>query len=227
MKRDPEEQLIKLNYQFYQQTANQFDQTRQTAWAGWQQLISLLPDKLSVLDLGCGNGRFYQFLRQRYPGSFKYVGVDFCPNLIQIAQQRYPEVQFVDDSVFHYQPTQSFTLIVFWAVLHHIPGYQQRLNLLIRYRPWLKPGGWLAFSLWQFDTLPIWHKATPVSPHTQDYLLPWQNQTNARYCHLFTATELEELNQQLKQNGLQLVATYQADGRHKRANRYCIYRAKD
>lgn len=54
--------LNALNHAFYAAVADDFDQTRGTAWPGWQRLLPHLPMPLSVLDVGCGNGRFALFL---------------------------------------------------------------------------------------------------------------------------------------------------------------------
>ena len=47
----------------------------------------------SVLDLGCGFGDFYGYLRGRGI-SVQYVGYDINPNLIAVAKQIYPDAEF-------------------------------------------------------------------------------------------------------------------------------------
>jgi 2-polyprenyl-3-methyl-5-hydroxy-6-metoxy-1,4-benzoquinol methylase len=54
--------LNSINRAFYAIVADDFDQTRGTAWPGWRRLLPYLPLPLSVLDVGCGNGRFALFL---------------------------------------------------------------------------------------------------------------------------------------------------------------------
>ncbi len=54
--------LNAINRAFYATVADDFDQTRGTAWPGWQRILPYLPMPLSVLDVGCGNGRFALFL---------------------------------------------------------------------------------------------------------------------------------------------------------------------
>ena len=56
--------LNAINHAFYATVADDFDQTRGTAWPGWQRLLPHLPMPLSVLDVGCGNGRFALFLHE-------------------------------------------------------------------------------------------------------------------------------------------------------------------
>mgnify|MGYP000004235310 CR=1 FL=1 len=73
-------QLNALNRDFYRVAGEDFDRTRGKPWPGWARLLPYLrldtvPDShegfqsntptgatLSVLDVGCGNGRFGAFL---------------------------------------------------------------------------------------------------------------------------------------------------------------------
>ena len=79
-----------MNARFYERYAEQFDGTRMSGWAGWEELIDLLPREapLSVLDLGCGNGRLARVLEratQRDPRLqvSAYHGVDRCHPLLE------------------------------------------------------------------------------------------------------------------------------------------------
>ena len=48
----------------------------------------------AVLDLGCGFGDFYGFLKQRLGNGFTYCGVDINPRFIEVARDQYPEAEF-------------------------------------------------------------------------------------------------------------------------------------
>src|SRR5690349_758474 len=79
--------LNQINREFYRITADSFDQSRQHAWAGWEQLLEYLKPPLSVLDVGCGNGRFGLFLAEALSGDILYLGVDSSPILLERAKQ--------------------------------------------------------------------------------------------------------------------------------------------
>ena len=67
--------LNDLNRRFYETVAIDFDATRQQAWAGWERLLPYLHAPLSILDIGCGNGRFGAFLAERIgKDRLRYVG---------------------------------------------------------------------------------------------------------------------------------------------------------
>lgn len=47
-----------------------------------------LSEKSHVLDIGCGNGRWYEAIKSH---ALDYVGIDFSPSLIAIAQEKYKD----------------------------------------------------------------------------------------------------------------------------------------
>src|SRR3990167_2127758 len=91
------EQIIQLNARFYAEVASSFSQTRQHAWRGWNKIAHVIntgfepSSTIKVLDMGCGNGRFYGFLSQyKFDPIIEYYGVDYNDQLLQEAKQKYP-----------------------------------------------------------------------------------------------------------------------------------------
>src|SRR4051812_30515699 len=84
--------LNAINRAFYTTVADDFDQTRGAAWPGRQRLLPYLPLPLSVLDVGCGNGRFALFLHDNLAAGqprhnadaplLSYHGLDSNPALL-------------------------------------------------------------------------------------------------------------------------------------------------
>src|SRR4030042_2838585 len=54
--------------------------------------IALLNGK-TVLDVGCGLGDFYIWLKRKY-SDIRYTGIDIIPSMIEIALKNYPEARF-------------------------------------------------------------------------------------------------------------------------------------
>ncbi|MDT8307560.1 MAG: class I SAM-dependent methyltransferase, partial [Anaerolineae bacterium] len=83
--------LLALNRRFYEQLAAPFAQTRQRPQPGFTRLLPYLPEPCdSVLDVGCGEGRFARFLAGHgFTG--RYVGVDFSEGLLQAAGAALPD----------------------------------------------------------------------------------------------------------------------------------------
>tara|TARA_B110001454_G_scaffold218027_1_gene244830 strand:- start:2276 stop:3094 length:819 start_codon:yes stop_codon:yes gene_type:complete len=49
---------------------------------------------LSVLDIGCGSGYYCDILQHFFPNLYKYHGCDTQPEIIQIAKEYYPFIDF-------------------------------------------------------------------------------------------------------------------------------------
>ncbi len=49
-----------------------------------------------VLDVGCGFGDLYGYLRERGADGVRYTGVDINPSLLAVARERYPDARFVE-----------------------------------------------------------------------------------------------------------------------------------
>src|ERR1700678_4227144 len=47
----------------------------------------------SILDLGCGFGDFYQYLREK-DVHVNYTGYDICPDFVELASRQFPEAKF-------------------------------------------------------------------------------------------------------------------------------------
>jgi ubiquinone/menaquinone biosynthesis C-methylase UbiE len=91
---------------------------------------------LRLLDLGCGTGQS----RQLYARHTKeYVGVDLCERAIAAARVRFPESKWlVADARTLPFPDESFDVVAFSSVLHHIPDFSAALREAGRV---LRPGG--------------------------------------------------------------------------------------
>lgn len=223
--------LNELNRQFYQQTAADFHETRRQPWSGWNELLPFLHTPLSVLDVGCGNGRFGHFLAQQFGAQLHYHGIDNSPELLAHAQKTLSTTAATFeltplDILQAPLPTHQYDLVTLFGVLHHIPGYAQREHLMKELAECVKPGGLLAFACWCFyeserfrQRIITWPPEYEREDH--DYLLDWQRGTHAiRYCHF---VDDEEHAAFIAATGLTEVKTYRADGN---LNRYSILRSE-
>jgi tRNA (uracil-5-)-methyltransferase TRM9 len=116
------------------------------------------------------------------------------------------------------------------AVLHHMPGAEQRARFLSEAATLLAPGGRLIVSTWQFMTsdrlrgrvLP-WEtsglRAEDMEPG--DYLVAWgEGAAGRRYCAFIDAVTLDDL---AAQAGLVRVDAFYADGHEGNLNLYGVY----
>ena len=60
-----------------------------------------------VLDVACGHGKYAQYVVAQ---GGVYTGVDWCPEMIGIAEAKNPDNDFVLSDVMEYKPTKEFDL---------------------------------------------------------------------------------------------------------------------
>jgi len=223
--------LNAINKQFYETTAQEFDQTRGRAWNGWIKLKPHLNAPLSVLDVGCGNGRFALFLANELDGQITYHGIDNNAALLQSAETSFKGVDSLSatvdehDIVQHPPTTGTYDLVVLFGVIHHIPGWENRKRFMVQLAERVNDGGLLCFAAWRFyeyerftKRLTYWDEAMSVERH--DYLLDWRRGERAlRYCHYVDDTEHNAL---VTATGLTELSRYRADGSDDRMNMYSV-----
>lgn len=223
---------------------------------------------LALLDLGCGNGRFAAFLCEAGELDVDYVGVDASPRLLEQASERARPLaraqllcgDLLDEGarvdldaalqplLLTAESRPSFDAIVLFGVLHHIPGFETRVELLASCRDWLSPGGLLAVTLWRFGEPSLWPRfasrdipwqaqAASASPSPDpcqldpsqleagDHLLRWgEGGLPPRYCHYVDPQERDALVEALAPS-LQLIERYTEDGRGNDLNEYLLLRS--
>jgi ubiquinone/menaquinone biosynthesis C-methylase UbiE len=81
--------------------------------------LSQFPPRAKLVDLGCGAGIFTKLL---YDSGFKVVGVDISERLIEVAQKKYPYIEFMVGDVEKLSfASESFDGVFLSAILHHLP----------------------------------------------------------------------------------------------------------
>lgn len=225
-------QLRQLNRVFYDQFAIPFAESRSDYPPGYEELLQRLHLPVAnLLDVGCGQGRFGQFLGER--GALGcYVGVDFSAGLLAEARQRLPAGEYVECDLAApdcLDGLGEFDLIACLSVLQHIPGRHRRQRLLQEMGEHLKEGGRLALATWQFLDSPRQRaKIVPwetiglraADMERGDYLLTWRRGgLGYRYvAHI----DLPEVEQLAAATGLQVEHHFRQDGHEGDLNLYAI-----
>ena len=91
----------------------------------------LVESNLKILDVGCGTGDLLSSLKPKYG-----MGIDFSPNMIQIAKKRYPNFDFVEGDIenksFVSKINKKFDIIILSDVFGYFNDCQNTLNILKR-----------------------------------------------------------------------------------------------
>lgn len=200
--------LNRINRRFYDRYHESFSATRSRPWPGWDRALSpfLQPSAggggrqspRTILDVGCGNGRFAVFLDSVSRGPYRYLGIDSSPKMIRQADRRLAGLQSLESSFLRRELSDAdwvtdlaehpVDLVVLFGVLHHIPSLDRRRRLLLRLGRLLVPGGFMIVSFWQFGDkerfrrrILEWSDHAGLAPETLDegqlepgdYLLAW------------------------------------------------------
>ena len=136
MKPETVERLLALNRGFYQRAARSFSETRRAPWPGWARLLERFTEAsaVSVLDLGCGHGRFLAELERRGLAR-DYLGVDSSGALLELARTRHPGARFLEADATALAIEERFDLVVAFGLLHHLPSFELRARFIRHFAP--------------------------------------------------------------------------------------------
>jgi tRNA (uracil-5-)-methyltransferase TRM9 len=235
------QRLLAVNRDFYATVADYFDATRQ-GWTPGQ--LSILPyfgagpkeDPRSVLDVGCGNGRFARLLHEEGIPC-RYTGVDGDRGLLGLAAQAVADLDGIDAHFYQADladeawsapfEDQTFDVVLCLATVQHLPGYDLRRRLLSDFHRLSQR--WAILSFWQFltserflarqvDWSAVGLSAEDVE--AGDAILPWRQGVHAlRYVHQVDEVELYRL---AADTGWQIHTTFRADGKEGDLNLYAL-----
>ena len=232
MKQEVIEKLRNLNQQFYDTIAESFAESRQSPMEGFYDMLNHLPKpKVSLLDVGCGNGRYGQFM-QKHDVLSRYAAVDFSVELLNFARELVPDGEF-----FQRDMTQpdfldglgQYDVVACIAAMHHLPGRSNRVQLLKALKGRMGENGRVFLANWQFTDserqrrkIMNWSEIGLSEEDVEpgDYLLKWQRgQVALRYACMVDEAETERL---AIEAGLTIIAQFRNDGKEGNLSLYTI-----
>jgi SAM-dependent methyltransferase len=225
--------LIDLNREFYDQFGDSFSATRGRLQPGVKRILDSLRGDESILDLGCGNGELARELARRGHRA-PYLGLDFSLPLLRAAespltafQAQFREMDITSPGWAENVERLTLNVVFSFAVFHHIPSEEIRLNLFRTIHKLLADDGRFILSNWQFlnseklkARIQPWELAglTSADVDAGDYLLDWKRGgTGLRYAHHFSAEELSAL---AGRTGFRVVDSFLSDGEGGRLGLY-------
>lgn len=252
------EKLTHLTDAFYRAQAASFSSTRKAPWRGWQRCARFLAPPaqaagalVRVLDMGCGNLRFERYLGEGFPQvSWESWAVDNCRALLEgQAPPSNVRVRFQERDIMPALLCGGHALAqaleaprcdaaVCFGVMHHVPTFAARAELLRTLVSHVRPGGAVCVSFWRFmANAGLAQRVRALQPRARedaglaaadleenDYLLGWDAQPGVyRYCHHFDDAEVDRLAAAVV--GEACVADrFTADGRSGDLNAYLVLR---
>ena len=220
--------LLELNRNFYAEFSADFSGSRSGERLNLEPFQKYLANDIRLLDAGCGNGRLADAL-ERANFALNYFGVDGSAELIAFAEKNCAALQRVRAQFRVADLTQSrwhdalrdaapFDVIASLAVLHHIPSFDLRTQVLRALHALLKPRGILVLSNWQFlnndrlrKKIVAWENVNIDAAllEANDYLLDWKRGgVGYRYVHLLDENEIARL---ARASAFEIITQFYAD----------------
>ena len=228
--------LNAINREFYSRFAREFSKMRSEGAHEMGRIVSRIKTGSRVLDVGSGNGRMGIRL-VREDEHLRYVGIDSCEELLKIARDSvsleldpnaasrvtFVPVDIIDskwvEAVRKESSLECFDVVLLIAVLHHVPGREERRRILCQAREILASKGRIIVSAWQFpESERMQKKIVPwitigiddKELEPSDALLVWRRGgIGYRYCHWISESELDELAESA---GLSILETFRSGG---------------
>ena len=108
----------------------------------------LVPDGLSVLELGCGTGDLLAALNPS-----RGLGIDFSPEMIRRAQERHPELEFREADIENLEDWgETFDIIILADVVGHLQDIEESLRSI---RTFCRPETRVIISYYNFLWEPV------------------------------------------------------------------------
>lgn len=179
----------------------------------WPELDYIIDDMQeqgfsSVLDIGCGNGRFLEEVQNSKLRIQTYLGIDSSAGMITEARKLHPENQFevLDMSELQASPIKlpTFDATLFLASFHHLETRESRIETLKQARALLTPNGRIYLTNWNLLAQERYQKN-----HRWNGDFDIKIGVFSRYYHGFTVEELAELFQEA---GFKIVENWVFEG---------------
>ncbi len=194
----------------YSKIADEFDKTRQFGWEEFEYFLNFIEDGDSLVDLGCGNGRFLDFIKKHR--KVDYLGIDNSKKFIEIAKKKFGDDIFVQGDMLEIPLEDSFCDVVCAiASFHHIPSDSLRMIALKEIHRVMKPKGVFILSVWnlfqpKYRKYVVWSFLRWVFSFGKfdfgDTFISWGKSGISRYYYAFTLRKLEKL---VKKSGFKIL----------------------
>ncbi len=182
----------------------------------WPELEYIIADMkqrgcISVLDVGCGNGRFIEQITNYELRITNYLGIDSSEGMIREARKLHPDHHFEviwmqelwNSSQFPVLSSQ-FNCLLFLASFHHLTTRQERIQVLQESKKLLTPNGCIYMTNWNLRDQERYEAS-----HRWDGEYDIKIGEFSRYYHGFTQGELAGL---FDEAGYQVVENRIFDG---------------
>ncbi|MFP4342072.1 MAG: class I SAM-dependent methyltransferase [Cyclobacteriaceae bacterium] len=144
----------------YDKIAGWWQNQMQASSYGLSQLeraVSYCENKRTALDVGCASGG--RMIHKLSEAGFAVTGLDVSAEMLRLARQNHPEVNFHQADICDWQADQPYDLILAWDSIFHLP-LERQAEVVGRLCGLLAEGGILLYTFGdaQGDHQSRWHE---------------------------------------------------------------------
>jgi ubiquinone/menaquinone biosynthesis C-methylase UbiE len=209
MKEEEARKIADETRKTYDTVARKFSDSRAKFWDELAFLAEHIERDDHVLDIGCGNGRFFTLVAKRHAA---YTGIDYSEGLIDEAKRLHPDGTFESgDATALPFLDDTFDIAYSFAVIHHIPSNKLRAQFVREAARVLHPGSLFiltAWELWNFrNVAQLFVNAVKsvlglTTLDIGDLMFTFGKEKAPRYLHAFTEHALVTL---INSNGFTVI----------------------
>ena len=197
--------------QTYNIIAKSFDKTRYSIWKCVREYILELPIGNNILEVGCGNGKNLEYLKQL--GYANVSGCDVSVEFVNICISK--QLNVIECDILKLNQAydhDTFDNILCVAVIHHLDAVENRLAAIVELINITNVGGSILITV--SSALKPFSKHSRKLNESNDYAVDWNNTGIERFYHLFEEGELESLSEtasNITQTKLELKSSFECD----------------
>lgn len=195
------QKILKKVVEDYNNIAESFNKSRKSDWSEFEIFLPYTKDNQTLCDLGCGNGRFFSFLKKHK--KVQYTGIDKCEKLLFEAKKEHPDGKFINADILSIPlPENSTDIASAIASIHHIPSKKLREQAIKEIHRIIKKDGIFLITVWNLFQPKykkyIWrsrikHLVSFGKYDIRDTFIPWEKSGIKRYYYAFKSSELKKL----------------------------------
>lgn len=130
--------------EYYDKIYSQKDYTHECQFIDWAVDEHGSAPGNKMLDMACGTGSHAQILKDK----FEIMGMDISPDMLNLARDKIPDVEFVQGDMKELDLDERFSAIIcMYSAINYNIGYDELEQTLKNFHKHLDDGGVLIFDL--------------------------------------------------------------------------------
>ena len=177
--------------EFYKKNWKEFSNTRHSIWKSVADFSKEIYPDSKILDVGCGNGKNMEYIRNKLIKSSNIEGIDNCLQFVNHCRLKGLSVYYGDIRNLP-QKDNRYDFVICIAVIHHLNTNKHRKYAVQELLRVLKPNGKLLLTTWalesdQFSIKRKFKLGDNIVPfkNSQRYYYIYDKNTFSQFCNNF------------------------------------------